>query len=153
MMEKIILVCEPDCSGGKLSRKGLLQIRELVKKLISHTREKKVFILSSPEEDIALGAEVLGQFFGAAIWVRESLRMTDPPNPYGVIETIINIGNVASILILVLHQEYCKTVPKFYGEIQLKRDFPGFDCQKGEAVVIDRKNKTAELITNKIFDL
>ena len=134
--------------NGRLDDKGRATIFALIDQLKTIIGEQSVAIITSAAEWAKQSAALIAQTFGLlldyqhegfqALWVYNDHMESFPRAK----ELVKEHQDKADILIVVTHKEYAEELPCFYAWTEWNASFSVFKVSYGEAIVIDRKNKT-----------
>ena len=149
-MKKIIIARHGDYDDfGKmrLNAPGKYQMRELAKKLQPFLGDSNVIILASTALRASMSGEVMADELDCPIEFHKVLVSGGgtPCNNEKVLKLIQSYESF-DIVVLVTHLEYSGSLPPFIGEHLLGVELNPFATNKGEAWVIDIKEKTQERV-------
>lgn len=144
-MKKLVIVrhgvySDDDC----LTDFGKWQIKSLAQKILEHTAEGKVVLLSSTADRARQSAEIIGSILGVEHQLHEILWSDcDHAEDYNkVLDLIRSRKEVFDFIILVTHLEYGERFPSHFGKHELEETrLNGYGIEKGQAWIIDCQTK------------
>lgn len=149
-MKKLIVARHGDCDdfgNMRLNAPGKYQMRELAKKLQPILGDSNVIILASTANRASMSGDVMADELDCPIEFHEVLCSGGgiPCKNEEVLKLIQSYDNF-DIVVLVTHLEYSGSLPPFIGKSLCGVEFDPFATNRGEAWVIDIKEKTKERI-------
>lgn len=144
-MKKLVLVRHGSYGGDDhLSSDGRRQIEVLAEKLKTFVNGDSVVILTSIADRARESAEILSSFFGVEYEQHEILWSGNGhlEDFDGTLNLIRSNSSKGDILILVTHYEYVEYFPSYFAEKELDTKLRSRLIGKGEAWVVDCKEKT-----------
>jgi phosphohistidine phosphatase SixA len=149
-MKKLIVIRHPkyDNNPEKMNVAGAKQLQFLLPELKRHVNSKAI-VLSSNQPRAAQPAKIIAQNFNIQQMIESEILWSENSKPNEndkALSLIKESKGQAEVVIIVTHFEYCNSFPRYFFEhfLGFKENVKFFD--KGEACVIDCKNKSYQII-------